>query len=105
MNQHVSPQKGTAYVKPPARDQVGDNAPVETLVAEIIADVRERGDAAVRDYSEKFDKASLDRFEVTAEEREQALAELDPQTRADTEFAIENVRRFAEAQLGYHSAA
>lgn len=99
MNQSVSPQQGVTFIKAPERDSIGDNAPVEKLVAEIIADVRQRGDAAVREYSEKFDKASLERFEVTAEEREAALAELDPQTRADTEFAIENVRNFAKAQL------
>lgn len=91
--------KGITYVKAPSRDQVSDNAPVETLVAEIIKSVRERGDEAVREYSSKFDKSDITVFEVTAEEREAALAELAPQTRADTEFAIANVRRFAEAQL------
>jgi sulfopropanediol 3-dehydrogenase len=91
--------QGISFVKAPSRDQVSDNAPVETLVAEILKNVREQGDKAVRDYSLKFDKADVPVFEVTAEEREAALAELDPQTRADTEFAIANVRRFAEAQL------
>ncbi|MDX3978917.1 histidinol dehydrogenase [Shinella sp.] len=99
MTSKETPTKGVQYVKAPERDSIGDNASVETLVAQIIADVRERGDAAVRDYSVKFDKAELAAFEVTPEEREAALAELDPQTRADTEFAIGNVRKFAEAQL------
>lgn len=91
--------KGISFVKAPSRNQVSDNAPVETLVAEIIKSVRERGDAAVREYSSKFDKSDIEVFEVTPAEREAALAELAPQTRADTEFAIANVRRFAEAQL------
>ncbi|WP_439617144.1 histidinol dehydrogenase [Shinella sp.] len=99
MTSKETPMKGVQYVKAPERDSISDNASVETLVAQIIADVRERGDAAVRDYSVKFDKAELAAFEVTPEEREAALAELDPQTRADTEFAIGNVRKFAEAQL------
>jgi len=99
MNQYVSAQQGVTFIKAPERDSMGDNAPVEKLVAEIVAEVRKRGDAAVREYSERFDKASLERFEVTADERAEALAELDPQTRADTEFAIENVRNFAKAQL------
>jgi len=94
-----SPFPGVTYVKAPERSSVSDNAPVETLVSEIIANVRAHGDAAVRDYSLKFDKAELEVFEVTDEERTQALAELDPQTRKDTEFAIDNVRKFAEAQL------
>lgn len=94
-----SPFPGVTYVKAPERSSASDNAPVETLVSEIIANVRAHGDAAVRDYSLKFDKAELEVFEVTDEERTQALAELDPQTRKDTEFAIDNVRKFAEAQL------
>ncbi|WP_374622865.1 histidinol dehydrogenase [Devosia sp.] len=97
-NSTFSPS-GVSYVKAPSRNSVSDNAPVETLVAEILAAVKAGGDAAVRDYSVKFDKADVAAFEVTPAEREAALAELAPQTRADTEFAIANVRRFAEAQL------
>lgn len=89
----------TTYIKAPARDQFADNNDVTGLVAKILADVRAEGDAAVRRYSIQFDKADLDSFEVSPAERLAALAELDPQTRADTEFAIDNVRRFAEAQL------
>jgi sulfopropanediol 3-dehydrogenase len=99
MSDSTRAPEGISYVKAPSRNQVSDNAPVETLVAEILKNVRENGDSAVRDYSLKFDKAEVEVFEVTAAEREAALAELAPQTRADTEFAIKNVRRFAEAQL------
>ena len=99
MSNSTSAPSGITYVKAPLRNTVSDNAPVETLVAEIIKNVRERGDTAVRDYSRQFDKSELEVFEVTPAEREAALAELAPQTRADTEFAIANVRRFAEAQL------
>jgi histidinol dehydrogenase/sulfopropanediol 3-dehydrogenase len=76
-----------------------DNAPVEALVREVLAAVAERGDAAVADYALKFDNARLERFEVSPEERATALAALDPGKRQDTEFAIANVRSFAEAQL------
>ena len=51
-----SPFPGVTYVKSPERSSVGDNAPVETLVSEIIKNVRTNGDAAVREYSAKFDK-------------------------------------------------
>ncbi|MDB5506428.1 MAG: hisD [Devosia sp.] len=95
----ASPLPGVHYLKAPERSSLGDNAPVETLVSEIIANVRKNGDAAVREYSLKFDKSDITVFEVTAEERQAALDELDPQTRKDTEFAIANVRKFAEAQL------
>ncbi|AZO54366.1 MULTISPECIES: histidinol dehydrogenase [unclassified Mesorhizobium] len=87
-------------LKQPTRDAVSDTAQVETTVKEIIANVRKRGDAAVREYSLAFDKADVANFEVTKEEKLKAIADLDPQTREDTEFAIANVRRFAEAQLG-----
>lgn len=87
------------YVKAPAQDQHADNSQVAGLVADVLSNVRLRGDAAVRDYALKFDKSELDQFEVSPADRQAALDILDPQTRADTEFAIDNVRRFAEAQL------
>ncbi|GIL39585.1 histidinol dehydrogenase [Roseiterribacter gracilis] len=88
-----------AYVKAPTRDQIADNSQVVATVTAVLKDVRERGDAAVREYAKKFDGAELDRFEVSAVDRQRAVDELDVQTRSDTEFAIANVRRFAEAQL------
>jgi histidinol dehydrogenase/sulfopropanediol 3-dehydrogenase len=99
MSDSTTAPQGIRYVKAPERNQISDNKPVEALVADVLAAVKARGDAAVREYSIQFDKADLAAFEVTAAEREEALAELAPQTRADTEFAIANVRRFAEAQL------
>lgn len=88
-----------AYVKAPARDPALDAGDVVELVATVLKDVRARGDAAVRDYSARFDKNPIERFEVSADERCAAVASLEKSTRADTEFAIENVRRFAKAQL------
>ena len=88
------------YEKAPERSSIGDTADVVDLVAEILHAVRTRGDAAVRDYSLRFDKAELESFEISAADRRAAVEALDPQTRADTEFAIANVRRFAMAQLG-----
>ncbi|MER9313746.1 histidinol dehydrogenase [Mesorhizobium australicum] len=86
-------------IKQPSRDAAADTAPVEKTVEDIIANVREHGDTALREYSLAFDKVNVTNFEVTEEERRQAVADLDPQTREDTEFAIANVRRFAAAQL------
>jgi sulfopropanediol 3-dehydrogenase len=95
----TSPIANVRFVKAPQRSQTEDNSSVAALVSEILSDVHKRGDAAVRDYSERFDKTTLDHFEVTAKERADAVNALDPQTRKDTEFAIENVRAFAKAQL------
>lgn len=88
------------HLKPPRRDAVADTAVIETTVKEILAAVRERGDAAVRAYSKTFDKSDIQKFEVSEVERQEALNNLEPQTRRDTEFAIERVRAFAQAQLG-----
>ncbi len=85
-------------IKTPQRSAWSDNAPVEETVKQVLADVRSRGDAAVRDYASRFDKVEITAFEVTADERLAAVATLDPQTRKDTEFAIGQVRTFAEAQ-------
>ena len=85
--------------KAPLRDAITDNSAVEATVKAIIAEVSARGDAAVRDYSRQFDNAEVGALEVTQAEREAAVAALDPQTRADTQFAIDNVTAFARAQL------
>ena len=87
------------HLRKPTRDAASDTSTIEGLVAGILADVKARGDLAVADYSAKFDKSDLTAFEVSMEDREAALEALDPQTRKDTEFAIANVRDFAEAQL------
>jgi len=88
------------HLKAPKRDADTDNREIEATVRDIIAAVRKRGDAAVREYSKAFDKVDVAAFEVTDEERAEAVRNLDPQTRKDTEFAIERVRAFAQAQLG-----
>jgi len=88
-----------AFIKSPtarAQDSVGA---IEDTVREIIAQVRARGDAAVREYSLKFDRQDTPVLEVGMEARLHAVAGLDDQTRQDTEFAIERVRAFAQAQL------
>lgn len=88
-----------SFLKKGVRDAMSDTATVEATVKEIVAAVRERGDAAVREYAERFDQSRLTAFEVSDAQKRGALAALDPQTRRDTEFAIERVRAFAKAQL------
>lgn len=88
------------FVKSPAAVQSKALGEVEGVVRGVISAVRERGDSAVREYAKKFDKYDGPALEVTMEEREAAVRALDPQTRADTEFAIARVKAFAQAQLG-----
>jgi len=98
MREQQGPLEGN--IKSPGRSAVDDTAPVQVLVAEILAAVAAEGDAAVARFASRFDKSALERFEVSDGERADAVAALDGATRRDTEFAIDNVRRFAEAQLG-----
>jgi histidinol dehydrogenase/sulfopropanediol 3-dehydrogenase len=87
------------HLKAPKRNADTDNREIEATVREIIGAVRTRGDVAVREYGNAFDKVDVAAFEVTDKERAEAVRNLDPQTRQDTEFAIERVRAFAQAQL------
>ena len=68
-------------------------------VAEIIRNVRERGDAAVREYTEKYDGVSLDSLLVTPEETEEALAKTEPEFLAILEKAAANIRKFHSRQV------
>ncbi len=72
---------------------------VEGVVSEIIADVRSRGDDALRDYSEKFDKVKLDALEVSREEIEEAVAQVSPEMLGILEKAAANIRHFHEKQV------
>ena len=90
---------GVRFVKSPGRKAGEDDASIAATVTAILEDVRVRGDAAVAEYAARFDGVELERFEVDAAERQGTLDALDRQTREDTEFAIDNVRRFATAQL------
>jgi histidinol dehydrogenase len=74
-------------------------AKVEGAVSSILADVRERGNAAVLEYATRFDQlqegASL---LVSREEMKAAWEQTPPKLRQAMEVARENIRRFAEAQ-------
>ena len=86
-------------LKAPAVVQNEELEAVESVVRGVIAAVRNRGDDAIREYSRVFDKYEGQALEFSAAERDAAVAALDPQTRADTEFAIARVKAFARAQL------
>ncbi len=93
------PQDSLVYIKSPAAAAQDSIGAIEDTVRDIIAQVRSRGDEAVREYSRRFDGCDTPALEVSLAQRQAAVAALDPQTRADTEFAIERVRAFAQAQL------
>ncbi len=76
------------------------DAQVRSTVESIISDIKQRGDAAVRDWSEKFDSWSPNDFRLSQAEIEDAYAALDQQTIDDIRFAQEQVRNFAKIQRG-----
>jgi sulfopropanediol 3-dehydrogenase len=73
--------------------------PAET-VTRIIADVGERGDAAVREWSACLDHWERESFRLDDDEVRDAVESLPAQVIEDIRFAQAQVRRFAEAQRG-----
>ena len=71
---------------------------VTAVVADILLDVRTRGDAALLEYNERFEKAKLDALEVSAEEMDAAWAATDPAFLAILERAAANIRAFHSRQ-------
>ena len=71
---------------------------VSGIVSDIIANVRAKGDAALREYSEKFDRATLTSLEVTDEEIEEAFAKTDPGLLDVMRRAAANITAFHEHQ-------
>ena len=74
------------------------NAAVSEVVAGVIADIRQRGDAAVREYSEKFVKWSPDQFKLSQEEIERIISTVPEQVVTDIKVVQANVRDFAQHQ-------
>ena len=72
---------------------------VSAVVADILRDVRQRGDAALLEYDEKFEKAKLDALEVSEAEMDAALRATDPAFLAILERAAANIRAFHSRQL------
>jgi sulfopropanediol 3-dehydrogenase len=75
-----------------------DRARVADTVRGIIADIRERGDVAVREYSERFDSWSPESFRLTPEQIEGYVGQVSQQAIEDIRTVQANVRQFARAQ-------
>jgi histidinol dehydrogenase len=78
------------------------DASIETTVAAILADVKARGDAAVLEYTNKFDRmsaTSMVALTLSRSRLDEALAGLEPERRLALEAAAERVRRYHEKQL------
>ena len=82
----------------PASERAEDDAKVRATVEAILADVEARGDAAVRELSQKFDRYAPGAFRLTPSEIDAAMAKVSPRDMDDIRFAQAQIRRFAEAQ-------
>lgn len=76
----------------------GSDPAVSQTVAEVIENVAERGDVAVREYSEKFDGWSPEDFRLSAEDIERIVAGVPDQVITDILEVQNNVRLFAQRQ-------
>lgn len=91
----------TTYVKQaqPTQADAEKAAMVKSVVTDVIADVRERGDEAVREYSEKFDKWSPESFRLSPEQIDEIIATVPQQAIDDIKAVQDRVRGFARRQL------
>lgn len=75
------------------------SAEVRTIVEGVLADIRDNGDAAVRKYSEKFDRWSPESFRLSDKQVQAALSRLPAQVTDDIRLVQEQVRTMAGRQL------
>jgi sulfopropanediol 3-dehydrogenase len=75
-----------------------DDARIRTTVEAILADIAARGDAAVRELSQKFDGWERDDYRLTDAEIRDCLSQLSQRDLEDIRFAQAQVRNFAEHQ-------
>ncbi len=79
-----------------ALEQISDD--VQEKVKALIKDVKERGDAAVRELSRKFDHYAPESFRLSQRDIEAAIAQVSEDELTAIKFSLAQVRTFAEAQ-------
>jgi sulfopropanediol 3-dehydrogenase len=82
----------------PSVESDAANARVQEAVAKIIADVRQHGDAAVRELSDRFDGWSPPDFRLSQNDIDSLVASVSRETIEDIRFAQAQIRNFAEHQ-------
>ncbi len=82
-----------------SRERTERAAQTESTVSNIIADVRARGDDALKDYALKFDKVQVQNLEVTDDEIQNALGKVDSRFISVLEKAKENITDYHKHQV------
>ena len=83
----------------PAEQKAEISATVRATVEGILADIEQRGDAAVHEYSQKFDKWDPPSFRLSAAEIAACIDSLPKQAIDDIRFAQTQIKRFAQVQM------
>ncbi|KUJ85277.1 histidinol dehydrogenase [Ruegeria marisrubri] len=82
----------------PEADRAEDDAKTRAVVEATLKDIETRGDAAIRELSEKFDNYSPASFRLSQQEIDDLIAQLSDRELADIKFAQKQVMNFARAQ-------
>lgn len=82
----------------PESERSADDDQVRAVVEKTLNAIETRGDAAVREFAEKFDDYTPQSFRLSAQEIERLVARVAPRDLEDIRFAQAQVRGFAEAQ-------
>lgn len=82
----------------PEADRAEDDAKTRAVVEATLKDIETRGDAAVRELSEKFDNYSPESFRLSQAQIDELIGSLTERELADIKFAQAQVRNFAQAQ-------
>jgi histidinol dehydrogenase len=91
------PRKGEEWNEIISRPHL-DVSQLNATVGNVLSDVRQHGDEAVRKYEEMFDHVSLDALAVSQAELDEAETLVSPELRQALEMAHENIARFHESQ-------
>ena len=81
-----------------AEDKAIDDAQVSEVVKNTLKVIEEKGDAAVREFSERFDNYSPNSYKLSSAEIDSLIANVSDRDMKDIKFAQEQVRNFAQAQ-------
>lgn len=82
----------------PEADRADDDAKVRATVEATLKDIESRGDVAVRELSEKFDRYSPPSFRLSPSEIEALMGKVSAREMEDIKFAQAQVKNFAQAQ-------
>ena len=91
-----SPEEQQALLMRPA---ISASDSITRTVAEILDNVKNNGDKALREYSAKFDKTEVGALQVTAEEIQQASDRLSDELKQAMQAAVRNIDTFHQAQI------